>query len=566
MIADTPSGARMQGRVISPGVASGIAQVEDPLVSAVTPSLIAEEDVTTELAKLSRATDLVRAHLEEHVRGEHAPAQEDLKQIIAAHALVLDDNDFFASIEERIRSQRYHADRAVSEAFSAAASRLAASSDCYMRARAEDLRDICQSIRRALVHGPREFQLRQFGEDPTVYVVQHLRPSVVLRARREGAVGFVTSSTALTSHGAILLRAAGIPALGGIDLDDAEIQDGTPLLVDAVRGELVIHPQQDRLRTVREQIAARRPPPEDRDLPPLDAELMEGGTVSLFANIDHPTQAGLCFTYRLRGVGLFRTELLSLDQGSVPEEESQYRTLRDLVKTLAGRPLVVRTFDFGADKDPVGLQECLGQNPSLGLRGIRRHLHRFPEELRTQLRAILRAAVDSDISILLPMVTHAGDVAAVKRHLNQVTAELRSQGEPFNPKVKLGAMVEIPSAALRVGALLEVVDFLSVGTNDLVQYLTAADRENPAVLAYQDAERSGLYQILEIVMNAARAVGRQGDISVCGELASDPVVVRDLVQLGFRSFSVTPHAAEGVREALRTREASAVQIVDGAQD
>ncbi len=552
MSTDTPGGARMQGRVISPGVASGIARVEEPLLSAVTPSMIAEEDVANELVKLNQATDLVRTHLEQHVRSEHSPAQEDLKQIIAAHVLVLDDKDFFASIEGRIRSQHYHADHAVSEAFTAAAARMTASSDSYMQARAEDLRDICQSIRRALAHGPREFQPRQFSEDPTVYVVPHLRPSVVLRARREGAVGFVTSSTALTSHGAILLRAAGIPALGGIALEDLEIQEGTPLLVDAVRGELVIHPQQDRLRLARAQIAARRPLPEDKNLPPLDAELMEGGTVFLFANIDHPTQAGLCFTHRLRGVGLFRTELLALDQGSVPDEESQYRTLRDLINTLAGRPLVVRTFDFGADKEPAGLQECLGQNPSLGLRGIRRHLHRFPEELRTQLRAILRAAVDSDVSILLPMVTHTGDVGAVKAHLNQVTAELRAQGEPFNPKVKVGAMVEIPSAALSAGALLEVVDFLSVGTNDLVQYLTAADRENPAVLAYQDTDRSGLYQILAIVMNAARAVGRQGDLSVCGELASDPAVVRDLVQLGFRSLSVTPHAADAVRETLGT--------------
>ena len=558
MSGDGPSGVRMKGRVISPGVASGIARVEGPLLPAVTPSTIAEEEVANELAKLSRATDLVRSHLEEHVRGEHAPAEEDLTQIIAAHVLVLNDRDFFASIEERIRSQRYHADRAVSEAFSAAASRLTASSDSYMRGRAEDLRDICQSIRRALSYGSLEFQPREWGEDPVVYVVSDLRPTVVLRARREGAVGFVTSSTALTSHGAILLRAAGIPALGGVDLIDLEIRDGMPLLVDAIRGELVTEPQPDQVHTARAQIAVPRRLQEGKELPPLDATWINGETVSLFGNIDHPAQAELCLTHRLRGVGLFRTELLVLDQGTLPDEESQYRTLHDLVRALAGRPLVVRTFDFGADKEPAGFQECMGPNPSLGLRGIRRHLRRLPQELRTQLRAILRASVDSDLSILLPMVTHAGDVRAVRTHLSEVTAELRSQGMPFNPNIKVGAMLEIPAAALNAGKLLEVADFLSIGTNDLVQYLTAADRENPAVLDYQDVGSSGLYQILQVVMNTARTMGRQDDLSICGELASDPAVVTDLVQLGYRSLSVIPHAADAVREALQTRAASAV--------
>lgn len=546
-----PHRVRLTGRIISPGLAVGIARLEEPLLSESTPATVAEGDVENELAKLTQARELVRAHLKEHVRGEHAPAPEDLKQIVAAHVLVLDDLAFFGSIEDRIRTRRYSADRAVSGAFSAAVSRLAESNDGYMRARAEDLRDICLAIRRALVQGAAAFQPHEFGDTPTVLVVSHLRPSTVLRARREGAIGFVTSSTAFASHGAILLRSAGIPALGDVALQDTEIQDGTPLLVDALHGELVVHPPPDELSEAQAQIASRRAPPEDKNLVPLDATLRDGEEVRLFANIDHPSQAGLCFAHRLRGIGLFRTELLASDTGAVPDEEAQYRILRDLVDTLAGRPLIIRTFDFGADKEPVGIQGCEGQNPALGLRGIRRHLHRYPGELRTQLRAILRAAVDADVSILLPMVTHAGDVSAVIEHLAQVRQQLTAQGVPFNPNVKLGAMVEIPSAALAAGELLEVVDFLSVGTNDLVQYLTAADRENPAVLDYQAVELSGLYRMLEIVMQEARGLDRQQDISVCGELASDPAVAVELVRLGLRSLSVTPHTADAVREALK---------------
>jgi phosphotransferase system enzyme I (PtsI) len=541
---------RMEGRVISSGVAFGVAHVEQPFSFAIVPPTISPKDVEEELDRLHRATVLVRENLAEHVRGVHAPAQQDIEQIVAAHLLTLDDRPFFESIEDRIRIQRLSADRAVHEVFDAAASRLASSNDCYMRARAEDFRDICLIIRRALVHGAEAFQDRGLGGASTVLVVPHLRPSAVLRARKEGAVGFVTSSTAFSSHGAILLRAAEIPALGGVSLDDSGIHDGTPLLVDAIRGELVVRPAEDDLTFARAAIDALRSPAVNAHLPPVDAQLTDGRSIQLYANIDHPSQASLCPAHRLRGVGLFRTELLVADLGIVPDEESQYQTIRSLVISLAGRPLTIRTFDFGAEKEPAGLHECEGQNPALGLRGIRRHLHRHQRELRTQLSAILRAAVASDISILLPMVTNVGEVIAVRELLDEVSADLVSRGLQFNPDFRLGAMLEIPAAALRVSELFEAVDFLSVGTNDLVQYLTAADRENAAVESYQDAERSGLFQLLETVMEAARQAGREDDISVCGELASDPKGACELVRLGIRSLSVTPHAADSIREAL----------------
>jgi phosphotransferase system enzyme I (PtsI) len=554
------------GRVISPGAAFGFAYIDAPLRLGVGPSSIDIEEVAAELAKLNRARELVRVHLEEHVRGEHAPASEDIEQVIAAHLLVLEDADFFASIEERIEHGLLSADRAVNEAFTDAASRLTASSDSYMRARAEDLRDICHTIRRVLVDDADAFQLGPSGAGPVVYVVPELRPSIVLRARRSGAVGFIAGATNLTSHGAILLRSAGIPAVAVSGLQELRLEPGTPLLVDAVRGELVIRPREDEVSAALERVASGGLTSEDEKLPPLDAELSNGEVVPLFANIDHPAQAGLCLKHRLRGVGLFRTELLVSDDGIVPDEESQYSALRELVAALDGRPLVVRTFDFGAEKEPAGLYECVGLNPALGLRGIRRHLHRFPEELRTQLKAVLRAAVDSDVSILLPMVTHAGDVSAVRAHMSRVIDELQAEGTLFNRDVRLGAMVEIPAAALHVAELFQVADFVSVGTNDLVQYLAAADRENPAMLDYQNVELSGLYQILQIVAKTAYTMGRQGDLSVCGELASDPIAVRELVRLGFRSLSVTPHAADAVRESLGSWNSAASQSAPDFSD
>ena len=543
--------ARLTGTVISPGIAFGFARVVEPLSFPSTPPGVAAEDVASEIGRLHQARNLVREHLEEHVRGVHAPATEDLPQIFAAHLLVLDDHAFFGSIEGRIRSRQMSSDSAVEEAFTAAAARLGASEDCYLRSRAEDLLDICASIRRALAYGSEAFKQPEAAENPAVLVVASLRPSVVLRARHAGVAAMVADDAALTSHGAILLRSAGIPALGGIGLDGSGIRNGTPLLVDAVGGVLIVDPTEDDVRAARSQGGEQRPDPDNLALPPLDADLPGGESVALFANIDHPAQAELCFVYRLRGVGLFRTEFLVADRRTMPDEESQYRMIRDLVDALRGRSLVVRTFDFGADKEPMGLHKCLGPNPSLGLRGIRRHLHRVPEELRTQFRAILRAAAGADVSILLPMVTTADDVRAARSLLRQEADRLAMQGVPFSAAVKVGAMLEVPSAALQVAELLEVADFLSVGTNDLVQYLTAADRDNPAVRGYHTAEGSGLYRLLDFVMEVARAAGRQRDLSVCGELASDPQAARELVRLGFRSLSVIPRAAATIREALR---------------
>jgi phosphoenolpyruvate-protein phosphotransferase (PTS system enzyme I) len=565
-----PGPARFPGRVISPGIAFGYARVAEPLSFPSSPPTIAAEDAEAEVARLAQARALVREHLDEHVRAVHAPPTEELPQIFAAHLLMLDDEGFFDSIAERIRTRWLSADRALEEAFSAAAGRLAASEDCYLRSRAEDLRDICASLRRALAYGASAFARPGGGEKPTVLVVPGLRPSVVLRARREGVAAMVADDAAPTSHGAILLRTAGIPALGGIALEESGIRDGTPLLVDALAGRLTVAPSLEELRAVLPGKARTGPPGADVSLlPPLDVDLPGGESVRLFANIDHPAQASLCLAHRLRGVGLFRTEFLAGDGDGVPDENTQYRALRDLVDALHGLPLVVRTFDFGADKEPTGLHRCLGPNPALGLRGIRRHLQLSPDELRTQLRAILRAALGGDVSVLLPMVTTADDVRAARRLIDQAAGDLGARGVPFSASVRVGAMIEVPSAALEVAALLDVADFLSVGTNDLLQYLTAADRENPAVLGYHAAQQSGLYRLLAFVMAVARSAGRQHDLSVCGELASDPGAARELVRLGFRSLSVTPHAAPAIRDALRPLPAAegeaAEDVVSGVR-
>ncbi len=558
------SDASIRGRVISPGVAFGLALLDEPLLVPAGRVTLDEGGVVTEIAKLDEAVQLVHDHLEAHVREHHAPAEQDLQAIIAAHVMMLDDRGFFSSIKERIERDRVVANDAVRDSFQAGIQRLAASNDDYMRARAEDLRDLCQTLQRAILLGARAFELPRKTTDPPVFVSPYLRLSVVLRARRAGAAAFVTSSVAFTSHGAIFLRASGIPAVGGVPLEKMGIELGIPLLVDANEGVVSVRPPAH----VRDDVLARHRESSlsiaEPDLPPLPAKMPGGEEIHLWANINHPSQSDLCRRYRMTGVGLFRTEFLALDQGRVPNEDEQYEAYRRVVDALAGRPLVVRTFDFGADKEPGGLDQGVGRNPALGVRGIRRHVLNCPEELRQQLRAILRASVGADVRVLIPVVTTIADVRSARGFLDDARADLERSNTPFNTTIKVGAMIETPSAALQVDRLLGVVDFVSVGTNDLLQYLTAADRNNPEVLAYHDPESSGLYRLLKIVMQTAGSMGRAGDVCVCGELASEPDGAVTLAEIGLRCLSITPAAAPAVRAALAGKSLREVERVRNA--
>lgn len=334
---------------------------------------------------------------------------------------------------------------------------------------------------------------------------------------------------------------------GPSEVDRNDIIAAHLLMLDD--GHLIVHPTA-RQRATAEQVPTRARSRRRRSLGPLPIDLEDGSTLHLHGNIDHPSQVGLCLEQRLSGVGLFRTEFLVLEAGRVPGEEEQVARYRGVFEGLGSLPIVIRTFDLGGDKTVSGLHRCTGPNPALGVRGLRRHILRHPEELRSQLRAILRAANGHRVGVLLPMVTGAADITEARALLDATRNELIARDEPFNTETRLGAMIEVPSAALTLGEILPLVDFVSIGTNDLLQYLTASDRNNEEVLRYQVAETSGLRTLLELVVATARSNRRVGDVAVCGELASTPEGARFLVELGIRSLSVLPSAAPAIRRTL----------------
>jgi phosphotransferase system enzyme I (PtsI) len=333
-----------------------------------------------------------------------------------------------------------------------------------------------------------------------------------------------------------------------MDLSEAAFDNGTPVLVDADSGRVVLWPSEATIASCRERRKAQTVV--DPSVGAGGVVTESGQSVALWANINHPSEAREVLRHRLEGIGLFRTELLAIDYGRLPNEDEQLAEYSGLMEGCSQCPVVFRTFDLGGDKIVPDLNECSGSNPALGIRGIRRHLLRQPQELEQQFRAILRAAHAAKASILLPMVTHRGDVATARRILLRVTEGLREQGVPYNGRVRLGAMLEVPAAVFAVRDILSVVDFVSIGTNDLVQYLAAADRDNQSVLPYLDPDQAGLPGMIDLVMAAALESGRQEDVFVCGDLASDPIWAARFVAKGIRALSIIPATAPQVRTAL----------------
>ena len=333
---------RLTGKIIAPGIGIGSVHFEEPIQPRDAPGMIEPNARQSEIEVLKEAIELVKDNIEDHIRNAHAPADEDLKQVLRSHLMILDDELFFGSIRDRIDTQYLTAEHAVREAFGTAADRLASSRDLVLQARAHDLREVSQRLRKALLHGPRSLQRSSAFDQPVVFLTSNLALSSVMKARRSEAVGFVTVCEATTSKAAILLRASGIPAVGAVDLPENVLEEGIPIVVDGDNGEVVIWPESSTIEAAKTRSIRLAHRTEADTAPPLQVSTRDGTPVSLWGNIDHPSQTGLCLQHRLAGVGLFRTEFMALEHGRIPDESVQYKTYLDAIKSLEGRPLVIR--------------------------------------------------------------------------------------------------------------------------------------------------------------------------------------------------------------------------------
>jgi len=540
---------KLSGVTICPGIGFGKVQILDRELPVVRISLPPGQ-VKREQKRYTRAVKMVGEHLDQHVKEAHSASWLSASQILKVHRAILDDQHFHGAIADRIASRNENAEWALSEEAGAMISRLEITRDPYFQARAEDIRDLADNILHALTGSRADYRKGlSCPKEATVIFTGNLYPSTAVQARRFCARGFATESRLLASHAAILLKGFSIPAVAAVKGLRPAARDGDRVIVDGYNGKVILRPT---AATRKEYQALRKSleiPPVSPPLPPVESTTRDGTVIHLATNIENPEQVELMLRHRLEGIGLFRTEFLALSADTIPGEEEQYSVYRRVVEGAGGRRVVIRTFDIGADKQNPNIYRDRGQNPALGVRGIRRHLLCCPDELRVQLRAILRAAEAGEVGILLPMVTTVEEIRRVKKILTAARRELRREKKPFSPKIALGAMIEVPAAAFAAGEILKEADFVSVGTNDLLQYFLAADRDNPELVVYGETPGPGFLALMSLIIEKAAAQGRQNDVAICGEMASNPSLLPDLLRLGYRSFSISPVLAPAVRAA-----------------
>lgn len=460
--------------------------------------------------------------------------------IFAAHLLMLDDPLLLEGVVERIRARSERVETALPEVVDALARPLRELDDDYFRQRAKDVEDVG---RRLLRNCAGETATKATVLSGAVVVARDLTPSEVLACSQAGAAALATEEGAASSHASILARSLGLPAVVGVaGLLDAVVE-GAPALVDGDAGVVGVGEPVEAPEAPGS--APARPRRARRVAGRGELRTVDGRRVRLYANVGRPEELEWALAAGAEGVGVLRTEFLFLEEP--PSEERQYDTYRDMAERLAGRPLVIRTLDAGGDKPLPYLRVPREDNPFLGLRGLRLSLER-PDVFATQLRAILRARQHGDVRLLYPMVSDASELLRARRVLDRCRAELAREGHTLPDEVEAGAMVEVPAAAICADLLAREAAFLSVGTNDLAQYVLAADRNNPLVAGVYDQTHLAVLRLVRMAVEGAHRHGRL--LAVCGEVASDLAAVPLLVGLGVDELSVAPPALEGVRSAV----------------
>jgi phosphoenolpyruvate-protein phosphotransferase len=506
---------------------------------------------------LARAAEELKA-LQEDVGERLGRTQGD---IFGAQALVVADPALRDQVLAIVREQRLNVEAALAQVIDTFTRTLEAVPDTYLRERGADVRDVGRRVLAALIgrRGPDGLEIPRGA----IVVAEELLPSVTARMELGHARAFVTERGNRFSHTSILARSMGTPAVVGVPEASIRIRTGQRVIVDGTAGSVFVDPAPEIEREYERLEAGQRAENvELHRLAGLPSATADGVAVALLANLNKLAEADLALRHGAEGVGLFRTEFGFSIAAALPTEDEQYELLCRAASRFNPRPVAFRLLDLGGDKVLPYFPLPPSRNPSLAERGIRlllRHL----DVLKPQLRAFLRVSADHPVSILIPVVRGVDDVREVRALLRQVQGELSADGRRFRPDVRLGAMIEVPSAAITVRALAREVEFLSLGTNDLVQYVLAADREDEGVAPYYQPLHPAVLRLIGAVAEAADAAGRE--LTICGEMAGDPLHTELLLGLGLRSLSVAPGEMLAVKSAIRrTRLAAARELAGRA--
>ena len=529
------TGTTLTGIAASDGIAIGQARVLVPRVSVVE-RRISRDLVPAEIARLREAVTTTDAQLASLSARLETEQLHEGHLIVEAHRLMLRDDAIVEGTRRLIEKEEIAAESAVRRVTDAISAKFARMEDPYLRERGADVEDVGDRLLRSLLGLPE--LLPSAAAPGSIGIGSTLSAIDALHVSRSGLTAFAAEHGGKTSHAAIILRALGIPFVVGVRGLCAAVPSRATIVLDGSRGEVIVNPDEHTIATYQDRRSAERSRAQSLKSRAAGPTVTRDGVrVELAANIEAPSEVAAALELGAESVGLFRTELLYLDRTELPDEEEQFRDAVAVLSALGGRPATFRTLDIGGEKLPLAVTVLGGTNPSLGVRAIRFSRLR-PDIFRTQIRALYRASVSGPLRIMFPLVSGVSEFDEARRACAAIAEELAREGVAFDRDVPIGVMIETPSAALTTDHLARSASFFSIGTNDLIQYTFAADRENEEIAYLYHPLHPSFLRLLKSAIDGARGAGRP--IAVCGDMAGDPAFTWVLLALGVRSLSMTP--------------------------
>ena len=504
------------------------------------------ENTEEEVKRFEEAKLTAIAQLKELYEKAVKDVGEENAMIFEMHQIMLHDLDYNESVTHIITGQEVNAEYAVSMTADNFAKMFLAMEDAYMQGRATDVRDISERVL-TILSGAGQSGID--ATEPVIVAADDLVPSETVQLDKKKVLGFATMYGSSNSHTAILARTMNIPAIIGLGEALKPEYDGAYAVIDGFDGKIYIDPDEYTLKIMKEkQSEEQKKKALLQELKGKENKTLSGQKIDIYANIGNNSDVGLVLQNDAGGIGLFRSEFLYLESNTFPTEEEQFAAYKLVAENMAGKKVIIRTLDIGADKqvDYFGLEK--EENPALGYRAIRICLTR-PDIFKTQLRALLRASAYGQIAIMFPMIISVGEVRQIKAILEEIKAELREAGIRFNEDMEIGIMIETPAAVMQSRELAKEVDFFSVGTNDLTQYTLAIDRQNPKLDEFYDAHHPAVLAMIRMAAESAHAEGKW--IGICGELGADLELIETFLEMGIDEISVSPSMILPLRKKVR---------------
>ena len=547
---------RFRGIAASPGVAVGPVVVLDSFQIRAYRRRIPDHEIGREVDRFRKAIEVSAVQLLDVARQLGTEAAVGTS-IIEAHRLILQDEGLISTTVLRIQRERVNAEWALQKTIEKLAGMFDRLQDPYLRERRSDIEFVGQRVLRNLA-GQTESPIERL-EEPSVIVAHDLSPADTAQMLGKPILGFATEMGSKTSHTAIMARSLEIPAVVGLGKITSELTPGDVVAVDGLLGDVVVDFDEEEQRVYEtrshEWFEQTRALLSNRDLP---AETLDGERIELLANIEFPGEAPVAIAHGADGIGLYRSEFLYVNRAGLPTEDDQYQVYRAVVETMAPRLVTLRTFDFGGDKFVSTFQLPEELNPALGLRAVRLGL-RMPDVLKTQLKAMLRAAVHGTLRIMFPMISGVAEFRDCLALVDEASHELTRDGVEHEASLPVGCMIEVPSAVLTANELAQEADFFSIGTNDLIQYTLAIDRTSEHVAHLYHPLHPAVLRALDMVVQGARVAGIP--VGTCGAMAEDPFHALVLIGLGMDSLSITPIAVPAIKHVLRAAHARMARSV-----